>query len=94
MAGCQARTRSDLRVCIAHALLPQLTTAPRQISRESNSQLKEVEAAVKKTYGSATKQSVASLNERREEFSCVEQPAATALVRSKRHRSPQDMLQV
>lgn len=51
------------------------------------------EAAFKKTYGSAFKQSVASLSERREETSCG-QLAATAPVRLKRHWSPQDMCQV
>ena len=94
MPVCLARARSDLRVCIAHALLPKLTTAPRQISRGIKHQLTEVEAEVKKTYGSAFKQSVASLRERHEESSCVDQPAAIALVRSKRHGSPQKMLQV
>jgi len=50
------------------------------------------EATVKKTYGRAFKQSVESLSERREKTSCVDQPAATAPVRSKRHWSLQDML--
>ncbi len=68
--------------------------SPPDFEGNQTSQLTEVEAEVKKTYGSAFKQSVASLRERHEESSCVDQPAAIALVRSKRHGSPQKMLQV